>query len=176
MSIRALIPLAFFSAIVIGLAIGLTLQPQNIPSALIGSEIPKFSLGPVQKNNLGLKTEDFIGKISVVNIFASWCLPCRVEHPLWMEVSKNENFSLFGINYKDTPINASDWLNEFGNPYSRTGADLNGRVSVEWGVYGVPETFIVDRNGKIQFKHVGPIDRFVLENEILPKIMELKGR
>ena len=147
----------------IGLAIGLTLQPQNIPSALIGSEIPKFSLGPVQKNNLGLKTEDFIGKISVVNIFASWCLPCRVEHPLWMEVSKNENFSLFGINYKDTPINASDWLNEFGNPYSQIIIDNDGTLSVEFGAYGVPETFLIDKNKNIIRKFVGPIDQAILE-------------
>lgn len=174
MRLRFLIPLALFVSIAIGLAIGLTLQPQNIPSALIGAPVPNFELDPVEGFGPGLTSKNLQKQISIVNIFSSWCIPCRVEHPLWVEVGQNEEVALFGINYKDLPANASDWLEEHGNPYQRTGADQNGRVSIEWGVYGVPETFIVDSKGIIQFKHVGPIDRYVLENEILPKIRELR--
>lgn len=176
MRARYLAPLVLFAAVAIGLAVGLFLEPRNIPSALIGRPAPEFALEPVKDYGPGLATADLLGQVSIVNVFASWCLPCKVEHPLWVEVAEGGEVSLFGLNYKDLPENASEWLTTFGNPYHRTGADLNGRVGVDWGVYGVPETFIVDGEGVVRFKHIGPIDRYVLENDILPKVRELQAQ
>ena len=176
MRARFLVPLALFAAVALGLGVGLTLQPRNIPSALIGRPAPEFALEPVKDYVPGLASSDLMGQVSVVNVFASWCIPCRVEHPLWVEIAAGGKVSLFGLNYKDLPENASEWLAEYGNPYHRTGADLDGRVGVDWGVYGVPETFVVDAEGIVRFKHVGPIDRYVLENNILPMVRELQAQ
>lgn len=176
MRARFLVPLALFGAVAIGLAVGLTLQPQNIPSALIGRPVPEFALEPITNYGPGFATADLIGQVSIVNVFASWCIPCRVEHPLWIEVAESGEVSLFGLNYKDLPENASEWLAEYGNPYQRTGADLSGRAGMDWGVYGVPETFVVDAEGIVRFKHVGPIDRYVLENDILSIVRELQAQ
>ena len=173
---RTLIPLALFAAIAIGLGVGLNLQPRNLPSALVGQPAPAFALEAVRDFGPALSSENLIGQVSLLNVFASWCIPCLIEHPLWVEVGESGEVALFGLNYKDLPENASAWLQKNGNPYARTGADLNGRVGIDWGVYGVPETFIVDADGIVRLRHVGPIDRFVLENQLLPLIRELKAK
>ena len=175
MRARFLAPLGLFAAVALALGVGLTLKPRDIPSALIGQPAPEFALAAVPGFGPGFAAADLVGQVSIVNVFASWCGPCRIEHPLWMEVAQNGGVALFGINYKDPTENAAGWLTDYGNPYDRTGADLNGRAGVDWGVYGVPETFVVDADGVIRLKHVGPIDRHVLENDILPKVQELRG-
>ena len=113
------------------------------------------------------------GRVSLVNVFASWCAPCRVEHPVLNALSRSNRVPIYGINYKDRPEAARSWLAELGNPYIRIGAD-DGRVGIEWGVYGVPETFVVDREGRIRYKHVGPLTRDDIERKILPLIAKLE--
>jgi cytochrome c biogenesis protein CcmG/thiol:disulfide interchange protein DsbE len=169
------VPLAVFAVIAVALGVGLQLKPAEIPSALIGKPVPVFALNAVQGTEKGLSSADLKGQVSVVNVFASWCVPCRVEHPLWEEVAKS-GVPLFGINYKDTPANAAAWLASLGNPYARTGADLNGRVGIDFGVYGVPETFVIDADGIIRLKFIGPVDRDALETQILPKVRELQAK
>ena len=169
-----LIPLILFGLVAVALGIGLGLRPAEIPSALIGQPVPTFALAGVKGFGPGLASGDLKGQVAIVNVFASWCVPCRAEHPLWMDVAKSGEVVLYGLNYKDTPVNAEQWLETYGNPFQRIGADENGRVGIDFGVYGVPETFVVDRTGVIRMKHIGPIDRAALETEILPKVRELQ--
>ena len=136
--LAALAPLAAFLGLGGFLAVGLTLNPREIPSPLIGKPVPEFSLPPVQGRTLGLSSADLKGEVSLVNVFASWCVACRAEHPLFMELKAKGIVPIHGLNYKDRPQDAEGWLNELGDPYTRTGADLDGRVAIDWGVYGVP--------------------------------------
>lgn len=172
--LTALVPLAVF--IVAGgfLAIGLTLNPREVPSPLINKPVPEFVLPPVQGRTLGLSSADLNGEVSLVNVFASWCVACRAEHPLLMELKQKGTVPIHGLNYKDKPDDAEKWLAELGDPYTRTGADINGRVGIDWGVYGVPETFVIDRQGRIAYKQIGPINPEVLEKTILPLIRQLR--
>lgn len=166
------IPLLVFAAVAVFLAIGLTLNPREVPSPLIGRPVPAFSLPPVLGRTLGLSDKDLKGEVSVVNVFASWCVPCRQEHPLIQRLAKE--VPVHGLNYKDRPEDAARWLEELGDPYTRTGADIDGRVAIDWGVYGVPETFVIDRNGRIAYKQIGPIPPQVLEEKLLPLIRKLR--
>ena len=168
-------PLAIFVVIGIFLAIGLTLDPRLVPSPLIGKPVPQFKLPPVQGRTLGLATEDLRGEVSVVNVFASWCTACRDEHPLWMELSRQRALPIHGLNYKDRPQDAANWLAELGDPYTRTGADRDGRVGIDWGVYGVPETFVVDRHGVIRDKIIGAITRKSVDERLLPLVRKLQA-
>ncbi len=168
------VPVAIFAVVAVALAIGLGLKPREIPSALIGQDVPVFNLEPVEGFGPGLSNEDLKGQVTIVNVFASWCVPCRAEHALWVDVAKT-GVPIVGLNYKDTPSNASVWLTQLGNPYQRTGADRTGRVGIDFGVYGVPETFVVDHNGKIQMKFIGPVDRNALDTQILPKVKALQA-
>jgi len=170
----ALVPLAVFLVVGVFLAVGLTLNPREIPSPLIGKAVPEFSLPPVQGRTLGLSSADLNGEVSLVNVFASWCVACRAEHPLFMELKAKDIVPIHGLNYKDRPADAEQWLNELGDPYTRTGADINGRVAIDWGVYGVPETFLIDRQGRIAYKQIGPLNPEVLEKTILPLIRKLR--
>jgi cytochrome c biogenesis protein CcmG, thiol:disulfide interchange protein DsbE len=167
-----LLPVVFFVLVAVGLGIGLTRNPQEIPSALIGKPVPKFSLPPVQERALGLSSADLKGEASLVNVFASWCTACRYEHPLFMQ--KEGVVPLHGLNYKDRPDDAAKWLKELGDPYTRTGADLDGQVGIDWGVYGVPETFVISQDRVIAHKHVGPVSAKDLEETILPVIGKLR--
>lgn len=170
-----LILLAFLALVAI-LGIGLTLDPRKVPSPLIGKPVPEFSLPPVKGRTLGLSSADLKGEVSLVNVFASWCLSCRDEHPLFMDLRKSGAVPIHGLNYKDQPDDAARWLAELGDPYSRTGADLNGRVAIDWGVYGVPETFLIDREGRIAYKQIGPITPRILDEKLLPLIRRLQGK
>ena len=167
-------PLIVFVLIGIFLGIGLTLNPREVPSPLIGKAVPEFDLPPVQGRTLGLASKDLKGEVSVVNVFASWCVACRDEHPLWMQIARSGMVPIHGLNYKDKPDDAQAWLKELGDPYTRTGADISGRVGIDWGVYGVPETFVIDRNGLIVHKHIGAITAQALEETILPLIRKLQ--
>lgn len=172
--LTALVPLAVFLVAGVFLAIGLTLNPREVPSPLINKPVPEFALPPVQGRTLGLSSADLNGEVSLVNVFASWCVACRAEHPLLMELKQKGAVPIHGLNYKDKPDDAEKWLAELGDPYLRTGADINGRVGIDWGVYGVPETFVIDRQGRIAYKQIGPLSPAVLEKTILPLIRKLQ--
>lgn len=168
-------PLAIFVLIGVFLGVGLTLNPRLVPSPLIGKPVPVFQLPPVQGRTLGLASDDLRGEVAVVNVFASWCTACREEHPLWMELSRQRAFSIHGLNYKDAPADASRWLDELGDPYIRTGADRAGRVGIDWGVYGVPETYVVDKHGVIRDKIIGAITRKSVDERLLPLVRQLQA-
>ncbi len=168
------LPLAVFLVVAVFLAIGLTLDPSEVPSPLIGKPVPKFSLPAVQGRKLGLASTDLRGEVSLVNVFASWCVACRQEHPVLLELSQRGIVPIHGLNYKDKPADAQAWLDELGDPYTRTGADISGRVGIDWGVYGVPETFVIDRDGRIVHKHIGPITPQALSTTLLPMIARLQ--
>ena len=172
---RNLWPLAIFAVIAVFLGVGLTLNPREIPSPLIGKPVPEFRLEPVKGRTLGLASSDLRGEVSIVNVFASWCVECRAEHPLWMQIRSEGSVPLHGLNYKDRPEDAARWLDELGDPYTRTGADLNGRVGIDWGVYGVPETFVVDKRGMIRHKVIGAVTRKTLDEKLLPLVRKLQA-
>src|SRR5690606_12997339 len=142
-----------------------------VPSALLDKPVPEFNLAAVEGHNQpGFATADLAGNgVVVVNVFASWCIPCRAEHPLLMDLA-DRGVAIYGMNYDDPADNARAFLAELGNPYQRVGADRDRRAGIEWGVYGVPETFVVDDNGVIRFKHVGPLDEESYRNVLLPAI------
>ncbi len=169
-------PVTLFVIVAVALAWGLTRDPREIPSALIGSPVPQFDLPPVQGRALGLSSANLSGRISLVNVFASWCTACRYEHPLFMRLAKEGIVPIHGLNYKDRPADAAGWLDRLGDPYTRTGADTTGRVAIDWGVYGVPETYLIGANGRIAYKHVGPISQQVLDEIILPRIRAMQAR
>jgi len=169
-----LMPLLLFLGLAALFGIGLTLNPREVPSPLIGKPVPEFSLPPVKGRVLGLSSADLKGKVSLVNVFASWCTACREEHPLFMELKEKNVVPIHGLNYKDKPADAERWLNELGDPYTRTGADINGRVGIDWGVYGVPETFVIGRDGHIAYKHIGALTPQVLREKIIPLIDKLR--
>ena len=171
-----LVPFGLFAAIAAALGVGLTLDPSTIPTVLKGKAVPEFDLAPVQGREAGFASANLRdGEVVLVNVFASWCVPCRIEHPLITGLS-DSGIAVYGINYKDRPENASQWLDQFGDPYSRTGADIDGRVGIDWGVYGLPETFVVDGQGIIVEKHVGPLSPAAIEETILPAIARAAGR
>lgn len=169
-----LAPLFIFVGFALALAKGLTRDPSRIPSALIGKSVPRFSLPPVKGRTLGLSSADLNGQVSLVNVFASWCIACREEHPVLMQFKASNSVPVHGLNYKDLPDNAARWLNTMGDPYTRTGADINGRVAIDWGVYGVPETYVVTKKGRIAYKHIGAVTPKVLDEKILPLIRKLQ--
>lgn len=142
-----------------------------IPSALIGHEAPKTDLPPLEGMSLpGLNSADFAGKVTLVNVWASWCAPCREEHPMLLELSRDPRFQIVGLNYKDKPENARRFLGDLGNPFKAVGVDQHGRTTIDWGVYGVPETFLVGKDGKIAFKHVGPLSPEAVQTTLMPAI------
>ena len=173
-SAALVVPVLVFAGIAVFFGIGLTRDPREIPSPLIGKPVPDFSLPPVQGRSLGLATADLRGEVSLVNVFASWCVACRDEHPVLMEIEQGGIVPVHGLNYKDQPAAAAAWLDSMGDPYTRTGTDSDGRVAIDWGVYGVPETFIVDRDGRISYKHIGPITPAVWNDKLLPVIRRLQ--
>ena len=171
-----LLPVVSFVVLAVAMAWGLTRNPDDLPSALVGKPVPEFALAPVKGRTLGLSSADLQGQVSLVNVFASWCVPCRDEHPILMRLSEQGFVPIYGLNYKDRPEDAQRWLNALGDPYDRTGADLDGRVAIDWGVYGIPETFVIDSDGTIAHKHIGPFTQAIMDDTILPLIRELQAR
>jgi cytochrome c biogenesis protein CcmG/thiol:disulfide interchange protein DsbE len=169
-----LIPVGIFAALTALLGWALTHNPREIPSVLIGKPVPQFSLPAVQGRLLGLSNADLVGEVSLVNVFASWCVACRDEHPLFMQLKAAGGVPIHGLNYKDQPDRAARWLDTLGDPYTRTGADRDGRLAIEWGVYGVPETFVVTKDGRIAHKHIGPLTPKDIETTILPLVRRLR--
>lgn len=167
-------PVAGFVGLSGVLGWGLTRDPRELPSVLIGQQVPKFSLPPVQGRKLGLSSTNLRGEVSLVNVFASWCVACRAEHPLLLAMAQSGTVTIHGINYKDAPSDAARWLDVLGDPYTRTGADRNGRIGMDWGVYGVPETFVVSAEGRVMLRYPGPLTEQVRDNMIMPLVMRLR--
>jgi cytochrome c biogenesis protein CcmG/thiol:disulfide interchange protein DsbE len=143
----------------------------EIPSALIGQRAPETNLPPLEGISLpGLDSSQFAGRVTLVNVWASWCAPCREEHPLLVALAQDGRFGIAGLNYKDKPENARQFLGSLGNPYDAVGVDGTGRAAIDWGVYGVPETFLVGKDGMILFKHVGPLSEQVIASRLMPEI------
>ncbi|MDX5364939.1 MAG: DsbE family thiol:disulfide interchange protein [Alphaproteobacteria bacterium] len=172
--LAALLPVVLFLAVagIFYTAIFSGSDPSKVPSALIGRYVPEFALGPVEGlEQPGLSNADFAqGGPVIVNVWASWCVPCRTEMPLLVELQRVADVPLYGINYKDDPAAARRFLAELGNPFERIGKDDTGRAAIDWGVYGVPETYIVDGKGRIALKHVGPLTPEAIAEEILPAL------
>ncbi|TRA98727.1 MULTISPECIES: DsbE family thiol:disulfide interchange protein [Rhizobium/Agrobacterium group] len=179
----ALLPLLLFGGF--ALVAGKMLYDQDvngldisaIPSALIGTKAPSLSLPPLEGSNLPALTDAAIkGKLTLVNVFASWCIPCRQEHPLLQELAKDSRITVVGINYKDKQDNALRFLGELGNPFAAIGVDPNGKAAIDWGVYGIPESYLVGADGTILYKKVGPFDARSVERDLLPAISAAAGK
>lgn len=174
----AMAPLIIFAVIAALFAFALTAgDPSKLPSALIGKPVPATEFPPLEeltdngKPVPGFGAADLIqGKVSVVNFWASWCVPCVEEHPLLIELRQRTGVDLYGVNHKDQPTNGRRFLGRYGNPYTAVGTDRTGRAAIEWGVYGMPETFVINGRGEIAYKHVGPISKESLERQLLPAI------
>lgn len=169
------IPILAFAALGVLLAYGLSLDPRKIPSPLIGKPLPAFSLPTLENPGRKIAHTDFRGQVVLINVWASWCVACRQEHPLLMELTQRRTVPVIGLNYKDTPADADKMLSELGNPYGINLVDADGRVGIDWGVYGVPETFLIDKAGVIRHKHIGPLTREAWERDFAPLIAELKA-
>jgi cytochrome c biogenesis protein CcmG/thiol:disulfide interchange protein DsbE len=166
---RFLLPLAVFIVLVGFLAVGLRLNPREVPSPLIGKAVPSFRLAQLQVPDRTISPEDLRGKVWLLNVWASWCVSCRQEHPVLIELDQQKKILIVGLNYKDDRTAAIAWLKQYGgDPYAISAVDADGRVGIDFGVYGVPETFLIDKNGVIRDKHIGPLTTEVLKNKILP--------
>jgi cytochrome c biogenesis protein CcmG/thiol:disulfide interchange protein DsbE len=174
-SLKFVIPLAVFIALAAFFAVGLTRDPREVPSPFIGKPAPEFRLEQLSDEKLAFTPADMKGKVWLLNVWASWCVSCRVEHPLLVEMSKRNLVPIVGLNYKDKRDEGMQWLQRFGNPYSLSAFDNEGKVGIDYGVYGVPETFVIDKQGVIRYKQIGPITPEALEKRILPLLRELNA-
>ena len=170
---RYFIPLIVFAVMLAFLAIGLQLKPREIPSPLIDKAAPRFSLPTLAAPEQTLSSQDLRGKVWVLNVWASWCVACREEHPLLVEMAKLNAVPIFGLNYKDKRADALGWLARFGNPYTASLSDTEGLVGIDYGVYGVPETFVIDKAGVIRHKVIGPVTAETIRDVILPLVRKL---
>ena len=173
--LKFLIPLALFAVLVGFLAVGLNLDPREVPSPLIGKPAPAFDLAKVDAPEQRIRRDDLLGKVWVLNVWASWCVPCREEHPLVADLARRKLAPVYGLNYKDTRAAATGFLTRLGNPYEASLFDGDGRVGIDYGVYGVPETFVVDKQGVIRYKQIGPLTPEAIEKKIVPLVKELNG-
>lgn len=171
---RYLIPLVVFIVLVVFLGIGLGLNPREVPSPLIGKPAPAFELVRLQEPDKVFARKDMLGKVWLLNVWASWCVSCREEHPVLLDLAKSDVVPLYGLNYKDKRNDALAWLKQFGDPYKLSIVDSDGRVGIDYGVYGVPETFVIDKAGLIRYKQIGPVTPQALKNKILPLVRQLQ--
>jgi cytochrome c biogenesis protein CcmG, thiol:disulfide interchange protein DsbE len=172
---RFVLPFAVFLLLVGFLAAGLKLRPSEVPSPLIGKPAPAFELPRLQQPQQMWSPNDVQGKVWLLNVWASWCVSCRDEHPLLLKLAQSGVAPIYGLNYKDKRQDALDWLDKFGNPYVLSVLDLEGRVGIDYGVYGVPETYVIDDKGVIRYKHIGPLTAEAMEKAILPLVKKLNG-
>ena len=173
MQLRYVIPAVVVLGLLAMLAVGLTLDPRKVPSPLIDKPAPGYSLPRLHQPDRLISNEDMLGKVHLVNVWASWCVACREEHAQIKQLSHDYKVTVIGLNYKDTSNDALAWLQRFGDPYQAIAVDEDGRVGIDWGVYGVPETFIIDAQGRIRYKHIGPITRDDIQAVILPKLRQI---
>ena len=174
-SLKLAIPLVAFIAIAAFLAIGLTRDPREVPSPFIDKPAPAFRIEQLGDAKVAFSPEDMRGKVWLLNVWASWCVSCRAEHPLLVQMSKRNVVPIIGLNYKDKRDDGLAWLGKLGNPYALSAYDADGRVGIDYGVYGVPETFVIDKQGVIRYKQIGPITPEALEKTILPLIRKLEA-
>ena len=175
-SLRFLVPLGIFLVLCVFLGIGLNLNPREVPSPLIGKPAPAFALPRLDDAQRTVKGNELLGTVWMLNVWASWCAPCREEHPLVVDLAKRQVLPIYGLNYKDQRAAASAWLANLGNPYTATLVDADGRVGIDFGVYGVPETFIIDKQGIVRLKHTGPLTPEVLRERIEPLVKQLQSQ
>ncbi len=171
---RHLIPLLVFVVIVGFLWAGLSLNPREVPSPLIGKPAPEFALPQLRDGGNIVRAADLRGQVWLLNVFASWCTPCLEEHPYLVDLTRRNLVPVYGLNYKDQRSAALEWLGRHGDPYAGIVVDAEGRTGIEYGVYGVPETFVIDKLGVIRFKHIGPLTPHILNEEILPLVRKLQ--
>ena len=171
---RYLVPLGIFLVLVAFLYRGLSLDPKLVPSPLVGKPMPAFTLTRLQDPNATISDTDIKGKVALLNIWATWCVSCRAEHETLLELARTGKVDIYGLNYKDERAAAQQWLRQLGNPYVANAYDDTGRVGINWGVYGAPETFVIDSQGIIRHKHVGPLTTEVINEEILPLVAKLQ--
>jgi cytochrome c biogenesis protein CcmG/thiol:disulfide interchange protein DsbE len=171
---KAYIPLGIFAVLLVFLAIGLTRDPHEIPSPLIGKPAPAFTAPVLGKPAETLSNKDMLGQVWLLNTWASWCVACRVEHPLLVEFVKTNPLPIIGLDYKDKEADGMKWLARYGDPYTRAIVDADGRIGIDFGVYGVPESFLIDKQGIIRYKQIGPFTEEVLREKLVPLIKELQ--
>jgi cytochrome c biogenesis protein CcmG/thiol:disulfide interchange protein DsbE len=171
---RFLLPLGIFVVLVGFLLVGLNLNPRQVPSPLIGKPAPEFQLQQLHQAEQTLTSKDNLGKVWLLNVWASWCVSCREEHPLLVELAKSGIVPVYGLNYKDQRDDALRWLKQFGDPYTVSIVDPEGRTGIDYGVYGVPETYVIDKKGVIRYKQIGPVTGEALQTKILPLVKELE--
>ncbi len=172
---RFLIPAAIFIVLVGFLAAGLKLNPREVPSPLIDKPAPPFTLAQLAEPQKPFSNADMLGQVWVLNVWASWCVTCREEHPVLLDLSKSKVVPVYGLNYKDKRDEAVAWLKQFGDPYALSIVDGDGRVGIDYGVYGVPETYVIDKQGIIRYKRIGAVTRQVVDEKILPLVRKLQG-
>ena len=173
---RFLLPLGIFAVMVGFLAIGLTLDPREVPSPLVGKAAPDFSLPQLHDPDKIFSPKELTGKVWLLNFWASWCNGCKDEHPVLMQLAKAGDVPIYGMDYKDQREEALIWLRRWGNPYPLVAVDKSGRVGINYGVYGVPETYVIDKAGMIRYKQIGPVDQDTLQKKILPLVRELQNQ
>ncbi|MCL2297535.1 MAG: DsbE family thiol:disulfide interchange protein [Proteobacteria bacterium] len=169
-----LIPLVVFFVLAGFFVVGLGLNPREVPSPLIGKPAPTFALPDLNEPEKTVTSKDFLGQVWLFNVWASWCVSCRAEHPLLVAYAKTNEVAIVGLNYKDKPADGKAWLRQYGDPYTVSVIDADGRVGIDYGVYGVPETFLIDKQGIIRYKQIGPITEEAMRKTIIPMIKELK--
>ena len=172
-TLRYLLPLAIFLVIAFFLWRGLALNPREVPSPLIGKPVPTFALPVLTDPSRTLASTELRGQVYLLNVWGSWCVSCRDEHPVLVEFAKRGKIPLYGLNWRDKREDALAWLDRFGDPYVASGVDRDGKVAIDFGVYGAPETYLVDREGIIRFKQTGPLTRQVIEERIIPLAAQL---
>ena len=171
--IRFALPLAVFVLMVGLLGYGLRLDPKKVPSPLIDKQAPAFDLAMLADPSRRLTNADMLGQVWVLNVWASWCISCRAEHEVITDLARRNLVTVVGLNYKDESDDARRWLKQFGDPYATSIVDYDGRIGIDWGVYGVPETFVIGADGLIKYKHIGPVTHESLEQKIIPILREL---
>ena len=174
-TLRYAVPLALFLALAIFFAVGLTRDPRKVPSPLIDKPAPSFRLEQLHEPQRAFTPEDMKGKVWLLNVWASWCASCRIEHPLLVDMARGNLVTIVGLNYKDKREDAKAWLGKFGDPYAVSAWDIEGQVGIDYGVYGAPETFLIDKQGVIRYKQIGPITPEALEQKIVPLIKKLNA-
>ena len=171
---RYLLPLGVFAALVMLLAAGLTLNPREVPSPLIGKPAPQFRLPQLHQPEQTFAPAELKGKVWILNVWASWCAACRDEHPVLTDLANSRIVPVYGLNYKDKRDEAIAWLKRYGDPYDASIFDADGRVGIDYGVYGVPETYVIDKQGMIRYKRIGPVTPDILQKKIIPLVQELQ--
>jgi cytochrome c biogenesis protein CcmG/thiol:disulfide interchange protein DsbE len=175
MKAKFFVPLVAFVLLAVLLGVGLKLKPREVPSPFIGKPAPAFSTVQLHAPQQQFKPSDMQGQVWLFNVFASWCAPCREEHPLWVQLAREKIVPIVGLSYKDAPQASQEWLRKLGDPYTHIAVDRDGKIGIDYGVYGVPETFVVDKGGIIRYKHIGPMSEEAWTKDLLPLIRKLQS-